>query len=271
MNNTVMMMRASLGLLPALLLTGIVGLWVGLSQMPAHAAPFYINDFEVPVGSEWSTTGLTPIGLDTTPSGRQFLGGVEGIGPNLPYGFSNETVTLSLSAPLHEQLTVSFDLFVIQSWDGNGESAYGMGYYGIDIFDLTVGGGPTLLHTTFRNVPYPSQAYPDSYPGAENPPRTGAVENNTLGYDFYGDSVYHFSFTFPHTDSSLVLNFTGSGLQNIQDESWGLGDNLVIDVVTPEPGSLLLWGSGMLAVLAYRRKMLAAVPGFARRRRSVSS
>ena len=115
---------------------------------------------------EWSNDAR-----DVTPSGRVFLG-----------QFLNQTVSLLLSGlPTHSQVTVSFDLFVIQSWDGNFPRA------GPDIWDLTVAGGPTLLHTTFSNCRH-NQAYPDTFPGGDNPAGTGASEVNTLGY-LFGDSV----------------------------------------------------------------------------------
>jgi hypothetical protein len=98
---------------------------------------------------EWSndTRELTPAG------GRVFLG-----------RFGNETVSLLLSGlPAHSEVTVSFDLFIIDTWDGNSEEPG----IGPDIWDLSVTGGPTLLHTTFSNFdPDQNQAYPDPFPGA---------------------------------------------------------------------------------------------------------
>jgi endonuclease YncB( thermonuclease family) len=131
---------------------------------------------------------------------------------------------------------VSFDLFLIRTWDGNDR-------FGADVWDLSVAGGPTLLHTTFSNVDFTSgqdrQAYPDPFPGGDHPGRTGAVENNSLGYTFnfsgigirQVDSVYQLSFTFPHSANSLVLNFTADPNQEITDESWGL-DNVEVRVTS---------------------------------------
>ena len=78
-----------------------------------------------------------------------------------------------------------------------------------------------------------NQAYPDAYPDGDHPAQTGAAEINTLGYSFYGDSVYQLSFTFPHSESSLVLEFSASGLQNVEDESWGL-DNVEVQTTDPQ-------------------------------------
>ena len=81
------------------------------------------------MGSEWSDTST-----DTTPEGaRGFLG-----------QFSNGDVTLTLDdLPSHTEITVSFNLFLIRTWDGNDDSP--------DIWELSVAGGSTLLITTFSN------------------------------------------------------------------------------------------------------------------------
>jgi tetratricopeptide (TPR) repeat protein len=175
----------------------------------------YSEDFEEPISSGWSDTSI-----ETTPAGaRGFLG-----------RFGNQTVRLTLDGlPPHSVVTVSFDLYVIQSWDGNATTEVGP-----DIWDLSVGGDPTpLLHTTFSNVDL-GQAYPGAYPGDNHPSGTGATEVNTLGYlwdvDFM-DSVYRLSFTFPHSESSLELMFSAAGLQELEDESWGL-DNVAVRVAT---------------------------------------
>jgi hypothetical protein len=190
------------------------------SVLPVAAEVVYFNDFEGTVGSEWSNT-LT----DTTPVGdRKFLG-----------QFGNDTVSLTLTdLPPHTNMTVTFDLFIIQSWDGNNIG------YGPDIWELSVAGGPTLLYTTFSNA-FASetdfrQAYPDSYPGGDNPGLTGAAESDTLGYpdtsgyDGANDSVYRLSFSFPHSESSLTLNFASNSDGPGYGESWGL-DNVTVQVV----------------------------------------
>ena len=75
--------------------------------------------------------------------------------------------------------------------------------------------------------------YDDVKGGAVNPPKDGASEVNTLGYGGFldfpgGDSVYHLSFRFEHSGSSLVVDFTGGpGLTSVGDESWGL-DNVQV-------------------------------------------
>ncbi|MBI3467960.1 MAG: hypothetical protein HY000_33555 [Planctomycetes bacterium] len=188
----------------------------------------YSNDFENSSDtlSEWSLTSsdVTPVGA------RRFLG-----------QFGPETTTLTLpDLPPHSDVTISFDLFVIRSWDGN--------VVGPDRFKLSVAGGPTLLDTTFSNVdgqggfPVWEQSYPDATGGGSHPPHTGAAEINTLGYFFSffsplvpWSSVYHFSFTFPDESDVLALDFSALNLEDLGNESWGL-DNVSVSV-TPAAGS----------------------------------
>ena len=187
----------------------------------------YRQDFERSAGPEWNRRQTS-----TTPSGRGFLG-----------EFGNETVTLNLQdLPDHQWVHVTFDLYIIRSWDGNqssysaelmklraaaGESAVGPDEW---MFELD---GTSLLHTTFSNWDGAggTQAYPDSYPEGKNPPRSGAAETGTLGYSFGPiegqDSVYRLTFSVPHSGGDLRLDFSAMGLQPLEDESWGL-DNVTV-------------------------------------------
>jgi hypothetical protein len=224
----------------------------------AEAALVYSNDFEGGSTAGWATdTG--PVGIDQTPSTptRHFLGR----GDNDPTaGFTNDVVTLTLSSlGTHSTVTLAFDLYVIRSWDGNG--ANGGERFIVDA------SGPSLINTGFANNDAKDQCFPENCP-ASHPTKTGSAEQNTLGYDvgIGGDAVYHLSFTFAHTDSTLLLHFIGTGLQDqfaggttfpgLTDESWGLDnvtvvDNSVVGTV-PEPGTLLLIGSA-IAGLGVRR------------------
>ncbi|MFM6621252.1 MAG: Calx-beta domain-containing protein, partial [Dolichospermum sp.] len=178
----------------------------------------YSNNFETSAGSEWSNTTRS-----TTPSGgRNFLG-----------QFANDTVSLTLNDQrlANTNITLEFDLFIMDSWDGNNIP------HGPDQFNLSIAGGNTLLNTTFSNIE--TDDFPQAYPGStgegDYPAGTGAIEIDTLGYTFFGDSVYHLSYTFPNVSNSIILNFSGIGLQGIGDESWGL-DNISVRVLeTPTP------------------------------------
>ncbi len=189
----------------------------------------YFNDFEgATIGLEWSDTIQS-----TTPSLRKFLG-----------KFANDSVTLTLTGlPDHLSVSVSFDLYLIESTEENGEH----------FFELSIDGGPVLMTTSFNHNPASTQAYPDNYPSGDYPGQTGAAEVDMLGYIPNGDMVYSFpnsdrSFTFTHTNSTLVVRFSGSGSAG---QSWGL-DNVcitlglpgVLNVIDIDPNTLNLNSEG---------------------------
>jgi hypothetical protein len=180
----------------------------------------YSHNFETPAGPEWSnrTRSLTPIGQ------RSFLG-----------EFGGEPVWLELhNLPEHCRVTITYQLFVINSWEGSiGWNA------GPDVWDLNVSSGPpntcpleNLLHSTFANCSCDYQAFPDRFPNVHNPGLTDADEVNTLGYD--EDSVYELGYSFYHDGPDLYFEFQGSpDLQDIEDESWGI-DNVVVKMDTDQ-------------------------------------
>jgi len=195
-----------------------------------YGGPLEVYDPGDDPGDEWSDPITT-----TSPCDSTFIG-----------EFGNQTVTLSLDdLPSHARVEVSFDLFIIRSWDGNREETpaellnsplWPDDLIGPDIWQLQAD-GEMLVQTTFSNwIDSGSlQAYPGSYPGAEYPAQTGAIAINSLCYT-YGpydmDAVYPMRYIFDHTGDTLVLDFAAMGLQDISDESWGL-ENVRVS----------LWGS----------------------------
>lgn len=175
----------------------------------ALAQPFhYFANFSVGVGGEWSTdkVSLTPIGS------RAFLG-----------EFINESAVLTLHDVPTGELRLKFELFVIRTWDGDGAL-----YPGPDTFAVDAVGLGTLLNASFANQE-PNcpvlQSYPDPAGMGTNPPMTGSSGVMTLGYTWQGapvDSEYDIDIKFVNPSPTLVISFTGSGLQAIDDESWGI-------------------------------------------------
>ncbi|MCI0436349.1 MAG: S8 family serine peptidase [Gemmatimonadetes bacterium] len=173
----------------------------------------YFNDFLAAIGDEWSK----PIAA-TTPNGRRFLG-----------QFGNESLTLTLdSLPAHDELELVFDVYIIDSWNGNG----GVGSSSApDIVTVSIDGVSTpLLRTTFSNKPRDRQAYPDEHPGGSNPAGAGALAINALGYppgsDFFGDTLYQIRIGFTHSDDSIVLRFESQQTSG-SNEQWGI-DNVFV-------------------------------------------
>lgn len=183
---------------------------------PPDTVNVYTNNFNSAPGAEWSDNSIA------TSNGESFLG-TNGT------GFGNGTVSLQLGElPAHNQVTVAFDLYIINSWDGNGGSVY---EYGHDHWQLTAD-GQNLILTSFANNPTVPQSYPNQLSpygsGGDNPYQTGA---SSLGHTKIGpnDSAYRLEFTFEHTGSSLELDFTSFQDQLPSDEAWGI-DNIVVDV-----------------------------------------
>ena len=193
-------------------------------------AVYYEADFTAGAGGEWSNPKVeaTPITAD------RFLG-----------QFANHVVGLRLTnLPPHTNVVVSFDLFIIQTWNGNGTAEPEPGP---DYWTLALTNGLTLLNTTFKGYdtsasPYDStQAFPDQYPTGAFPGRSGADETNTLGYFWQSermDTVYRsLTYSATHNGTALQLNFSGAGLQGIGDEAWGV-DNVKVYL---NNGTVLGW------------------------------
>ncbi len=142
--------------------------------------------------------------------------------------FSADSVRLSLDGlPPHARTRITFDLYIIQSWDGNSPGD------GPDVLEVRVDRGPRLLYSSFSNQgPSQQQSYPGTYGVDAVPAQTGSAAVNTLGYSFGTpmDSTYHITRTFAHQDKSLTLVFSGLNLQGVADESWGL-NNVKVEVL----------------------------------------
>jgi len=218
----------------------------------------YQADFQRQSGPEWSQRkqAVTPAG------GQRFLG-----------EFTNETVSLTLKdLPEHGWVRLTFDLYLIRTWDGNHAE------WGPDVWRVGLRDGATLLHTTFGYDAVPGkQAFPGDHPISESDMETGAAKTDALGYVYSrtrtpADAVYKLTFLFPHTGKTLQLDFEARGnAVGLADEAWGL-DN--VQVAVRDRGEPLtekqmetLWsrldGCGAAAYAA-KWRLIAAGPAAAR-------
>ncbi len=167
--------------------------------------PGIFEDFEA-----GDTTGWTGAALDDNwPSFTQFLG---------RFGGSGGAQALSKEFPLsgtQSSVTVQFDFYEIDSWDGLGANEYFAAFVDDtrvvqDWFDRTINEDPALAEPVLGDA------------------------NTNLGFTSWGDQTYRYTLTVPTTASSLKLGFgarlgaggTGGGGA---DESWGIDNVRIIE------------------------------------------
>lgn len=229
---------------------------VGLIVTSAGAQQsLYFENFES--GSawpEWSTNRTD----ETYPTFTRFLG-----------RFSNDTVQLTLELPALPQNAVigdggegggggageggggsggsggggggpwtyllSFRFYCIDSWDGADT------LWGPDRFRVLVN-TTTLLDETFGPV-NPDQPY-----------RAPSVGHAHLGFNaMYVDAIYDIALPFTAPPGQTTFTFEAMGLQNLEDESWGIDDVRVSMVqLIPAPGAAS--AAAALGLLAMRRR-----------------
>jgi hypothetical protein len=161
----------------------------------------YYADFEGGIGPEWSQQTLTCAPVFSRFTGR----------------FGNDTQTLTASnLTVGEPYVLSFDLYVIDSWDGDGTSP------GPDYFNVAID-GTQAFHETFANYngtpPQQTQSFPRE-------PDSGRVH---LGFNpSYVDAIYRgIQISFVASNSATAIAFSGAGLEGVDNESWGI-DNVAI-------------------------------------------
>lgn len=157
----------------------------------------YFNDFEGAIGPEWSNNLVTNNTTFTKFAGRHFRRPVE----------------LALNTTIGETYDVSFDLFCIDSWNGNlpnGSSAP-------DYFLILANGTEIFRHTfthEFANSQGASYPYPYDFIG-------------DYGFGGAQDGIYRkveTSFTAQSTTTTLTFaaQLESENELGVNDESWGL-------------------------------------------------
>jgi hypothetical protein len=146
----------------------------------------------------------------------------------------NEEVSLNIPSGM-TSVTVSFDLYIIGTWDGAGQQGYGGDWWQIEV---SRDGGATrqnVFHTSFSNQATKPQHFPKQVTDGTSPSDKDAFATNLLGYPKasgkfdVGDAIYKLKYTISNPGGGpLVLYFhTTTPLQDLNDESWGL-DNVVV-------------------------------------------
>lgn len=159
----------------------------------------YANDFESSIGSEWSVTTND----NTYPSVfSRFLG-----------RFNSSNAELTINTVPGNLYLLEFDLYAIDSWDGNNEN---------DFFNISVNNQQVFHETVTNNLGY-TQSF--------RLPDIGGMGTASLGFvTFYSDSIYRkIPIAFTATDTTTRINFGDSHIftEGLNDESWGI-DNIKV-------------------------------------------
>ncbi len=222
----------------------VIAIVVALTGPVAAATVFGVDTFDGGVQSNWSSGSFT-LGVDTTPSGQNFLG----IGGDLSnFGLTNGSVTLNVpTAAAHTSATVQFRLYVIRSMDGS--EPFSLSADGTDLINPDALFSNLGTNTCTDNVSAGCTGIGASNaPAGTVGPVVAALGFAPLNCCAVGDTFYDLTLTFAHSAASLELVFSYSGLQDLNDESWGL-DNVAVQsdavIVAPPPsrvpGPATLW------------------------------
>ena len=181
------------------------------------------------------------------------------------------TSTATFNTASYTGLTVSFNLYGIESVDGNGPQGNGPDPFlitvnGVQLYNISIanyGGGNTQSYN--GNLA-------QSGPGNTYAPGTGEIAAGTLGYGTgsFGDSTYLVNFTIPNAVTTTI-SFTGATNEAASNSDGTTGGNEAYGVdnfrltgtavsgpgAVPEPASwaMMIAGFGMMgAGLRYRRR-----------------
>ncbi|MBT9315957.1 peroxidase family protein [Leptothoe spongobia] len=174
----------------------------------------FFDNFEEEPQPEWANTTVNTQYLETFSA---FSG-----------NFGNQTQTLTLETTLGETYNLEFDLYALDLWDGDttgirtDEISVEPDYLTIaidetEVFRETIGYNSGQLFQSFR---------PDDERG------------HFGGLQAFEDSIYRdVSISFTATETMTTIQFTGEGLEELDNESWGLDNVSVTRSFIAGPGT----------------------------------
>jgi streptogramin lyase len=175
----------------------------------------YNNDFSTSDNSGWSPNVRVNADADNPRLGN----------------FDNTQVIFGWNhLPMHDRVTVCYDLFITGSWDGEQISnpANPAEIIGPDIWTNYINGTP-IITTTFSNQPALPQSFPATYLAGSNPAGTGAVWGDFNGSGQPDATRYSICRVLPHTETDLQLVFYAAGLDESGTETWSI-DNVHLSI-----------------------------------------
>jgi hypothetical protein len=202
------------------------------------------------------TTNFSGGMISTTPLGaRKFL--------ETAQTTQQRTISLDVdSLPAHQKLTIRFDLYIINSWDGDTGFFAPVGRpIGPDWWGFT-GGTPADQQVLYAEQTFSTlQEPPYNFPQSAGPPD----EEDTLGYfltdsngTFAVDMVYHIERTLDHTADAARFLFTGRTGSTGGGEAWGLDNVQLTAEDVPEPAAACLALLGLRFALERRSRRAKA-------------
>ncbi|HEX6575101.1 MAG TPA: hypothetical protein VF042_09005 [Gemmatimonadaceae bacterium] len=155
----------------------------------------------------------------------------------LPTSFLGRLLNEELAISVPEgktSVTISFDLYIIGTWDGAGYQGFGGDWWQIEV-SKSGGAKENVFHTSFSNQSTKPQHFPKQVTDGTSPADKGAYATNLLGYPKgagkfdVGDAIYKLTYTVSNPGGGPVVFYLHSTtpLQDLNDESWGI-DNVSI-------------------------------------------
>jgi hypothetical protein len=190
---------------------------------PAPSGP--VDSFENGIASVGSPYNLSSLAVSPGSSkmpATTFLGRL-----------LNEELAISVPAG-KTSITLSFDLYIIGTWDGAGYQGFGGDWWQIEV-SKNGGARENVFHTSFSNQSTKPQHFPKQVTAGTSPADKGAFGTNLLGYPKAagkfdaGDAIYKLTYTISNPSGEAVVFYLHSTtlLQDLNDESWGV-DNVSI-------------------------------------------